>query len=199
MASTEGRSRLQRRTRWPPPPPISPAGTVAAFTTTGSVIASGLLWLFASYRVFSCVHDCAIPPGLGGLLILCLLPIVVLMVWTTVGIAGRPVERDGRSGWMFGLSVIFALGVFFAATRIPSYVCPAGMRLSHFDFCYAASNDRIPPNDWRWLKEVVDLGGAILALTLVRARRWVFATASIAGAMWLFGSLDLLMRRIAHA
>jgi hypothetical protein len=163
------------------------------------VIVSGLVWLFASYRVVSCVHECAIPPGLGGLLILCLAPVVALMVWTMVGISGRPLEPDGASGWMLGLSVIFALGVIFAATRIPSYVCPPGMRLSHFDFCYAASSDRIPPNDWRWLKEVADLAGAIVAVTLIRARRWVYVTAPIAGALWLYGSLDLLMRRIVHA
>jgi hypothetical protein len=163
------------------------------------VIVGGLLWLFASYRVFSCVRDCAILPGLGGLLILCLLPIVALMVWTTVGISGRPIEGDGRSGWMLGLSVIFALGVIFAATRIPSYVCPPGMRLSHFDFCHAVSSDRIPPNDWRWLKEVADLVGAIVAFTLIRARRWVYLTAPIAAAVWLYGSLDLLMRRIVNA
>jgi hypothetical protein len=163
------------------------------------VFVSGLLWFFASFRAFACVRDCAVLPALGGLLVLCVSVVVVVMAWTAIGIIGRPVETDGSSGWMVGLSVIFALGVVFAATRIPSYACPMGMHLSHFGFCFASSSDRFPPTDWRWLKEVIALMGAIVAFTLIRIRRWAYVNAPIAGAVWLFGSLDLLMRRIVHA
>jgi hypothetical protein len=156
------------------------------------------VWLFASYRAFACVHDCAILPGLGGLLVLFVSAIVAIVVRVAIGIAGRSVDTDGPSGWMFGLSVIFALGVLFAATRIPSYTCPAGMRLSAFHFCYAANSDRLPVSDWRWLKGVLDLAGALVAFTLIRAPRWPLVTAPIAGAVWLFGSLDLLVRRLVH-
>jgi hypothetical protein len=199
MVSSESRPRLQRRKQPRQTPPISPAGRIAAYTTAGTVVVSGLLWLFFSFRAFSCVHDCAILPALGGLLVLCTSSVLVLMVWMAIQVPGRPVEAGGSSGWMFGLSVIFAFGVLFAATRIPSYACPAGTHLSAFGFCFASNSDRLPASDWRWLKDLAELAGAILAFTLIRARRWVFITAPLAGAVWLYGSLDLLMRRIVRA
>jgi hypothetical protein len=82
---------------------------------------------------------------------------------------------------------------------LPSVSCPPGQYLSVFRFCYIANSDRFPVIDKRWMKDVADVAGVVVALTLIRWRRLVFVTAPIAGAVWLVGSLDLLVRRIVQA
>jgi hypothetical protein len=49
------------------------------------------------------------------------------------------------------------------------------------------------------MKDVADIAGVVVALTLIRWRRLVFVTAPIAGAVWLVGSLELLVHRIVQA
>jgi hypothetical protein len=199
MELRERHPRRERRRRWPPPTPISPAGMVAGLTTTGCVVASGIVWLVFSYRAFACTGDCAIPPPLGGLLVVVVGAIVALMVWLAISILQQPVESSGSSGWLWGLSVIFGLGIALGAMTLPSVSCPPGQHLSVFRFCYIASNDRFPVIDKRWMKDVADVAGVVVALTLIRWRRLVFVTAPIAGAVWLVGSLDFLARRIVQA
>ncbi len=162
---------------------------VAGLTTTGCVVASGIVWLVFSYRAFACTGDCAIPPPLGGLLV------VVL----AISILQQPVESSGSSGWLWGLSVIFGLGIALGAMTLPSFSCPPGQSLSVFRFCSIANSDRFPVIDKRWMKDVADVAGVVVALTLIRWRRLVFVTAPIAGAVWLVGSLDFLVRRIVQA
>src|SRR5439155_20249807 len=108
MELRERHRRRERRRRWPPPTPISPAGMVAGLTTTGCVVASGIVWLVFSYRAFACTGGCAIPPPVGGLLVVVVGAIVALMVWLAISILQQPVESSGSSGWLWGLSVIFA-------------------------------------------------------------------------------------------
>src|SRR5437867_9807178 len=102
MEPGERHPRRERHRRWPPPSPISPAGKIAGLTTTGCVVASGIVWLVFSYRAFACTIDCAIPAALGGLLVVFVGAVVALMVWLAIGIIQRPVEPNGRSGWLWG-------------------------------------------------------------------------------------------------
>jgi len=171
---------------------------VAGLTTTGCVVASGIVWLVFSYRAFACTGDCAIPPPLGGLLVVLVGAIVALMVWLAISILQQPVESSGSSGGLWGLSVIFGLGIALGAMTLPSLSCPPGQHLSAFRFCYIASNDRFPVIDKRWMKDLADIAGVVVALTLIRWQRLVFVTAPIAGAVWLMGSLELLVRRIVQ-
>ena len=94
--------------------------------------------------------------------------------------------------------MIFGLGIALGAMTLPSLSCPPGQHLSAFRFCYIASNDRFPVIDKRWMKDLADIAGAVVALTLIRWQRLVFVTAPIAGAVWLMGSLELLVRRIVQ-
>src|SRR5436309_4253631 len=198
MEPGERHPRHERRRRSPPPTPISPAGMVAGLTTTGCVVASGIVWLVFSYRAFACTGDCAIPPPLGGLLVVVVGAIVAVMVWLAISILQQPVESSGSSGWLWGLSVIFGLGIALGAMTLPSFSCPPGQSLSAFRLCYIASNDRFPVIDKRWMKDLADIAGVMVALTLIRWQRLVFVTAPIAGAVWLMGSLELLVRRIVQ-
>ena len=122
-----------------------------------------------------------------------------MTVQKAISILQQPVESSGGSGWLWGLSVIFGLGIALGAMTLPSISCPPGQYLSVFRFCYIASNDRFPVIDKRWMKDVADVAGVVVALTLIRWRRLVFVTAPIAGAVWLVGSVDFLVRRIVQA
>ena len=62
----------------------------------------------------------------------------------------------------------------------------------------ATAHSRFPVIDKRWMKDLADIAGVVVALTLIRWQRLVFVTAPIAGAVWLMGSLELLVRRIVQ-
>src|SRR2546425_10122358 len=95
MELRERHPRRERRGRWPPPTPISPAGMVAGLTTTCCVVASGIVWLVFSYRAFACTGDCPIPPPLGGLLVVVVGTIAAPMGRLASSILQRPVEARG--------------------------------------------------------------------------------------------------------
>lgn len=190
---------LKPRERWPPPPPISPEGRIAGLTTSGCVIVSALAWLVVTIRIALCTKDCAIEPGLGGLV---MLPVVVVLVGALAlfrTILARPTDPEAGSAWRFGLGVIFAVGVVAAASWIPSLTCPAGTKLSFFGFCAGENGARLPAASWTWLRRLIDLAGVLVGFTLMRSRRWVRVTAPIAGVVFLVGTGLLLLRTLAKS
>jgi hypothetical protein len=186
--------RRGREERWPPRPPISPEGRIAGLTTTGCVIASAVVWLAVYTRIALCMKGCTVEPGLGGLIGLLVAVALVAAVALARATLSRPTDPEASSAWVFGLSVIFAVGVAAAASAIPSLSCPAGTKLSFFGFCGAENGTRLPAASWTWLRRLIDAAGLVVGFTLVRSRRWVKIGAVVAGAVWLVGSGVLLMK-----
>jgi hypothetical protein len=186
--------RLRRGERWPPRPPISPEGRIAGLTTTGCVIASAVVWLVVYTRIALCMQGCTIEPGLGGLIGLLVAGALVAAIAMARAIVSRPTDPEASSAWMFGLSVIFAVGVVAAASAIPSLTCPAGTELSFFGFCAGENGARLPAASWAWLRRLIDVAGVVVGFTLMRSRRWVKFGSVVAGAVWLVGSGVLLMK-----
>jgi hypothetical protein len=186
---------LRRRgEQWPPRPPISPEGRVAGLTTSGCVIASAVVWLAVYTRIALCMRRCTIEPGLGGLIGLLVAVALVAAVALARATLSRPTDPEASSAWVFGLSVIFAVGVAAAASAIPSLTCPAGTKLSFFGFCAGENGARLPAASWTWLRRLIDVAGVVVGFTLVRSKRWVKVGAVVAGAVWLVGSGVLLVR-----
>jgi hypothetical protein len=190
--------RRQREDRWPPPQPISQEGRIAGLTTTGCVIASAVAWLVVSFQVSQCTQHCSVEPGVGGLVALLVSVVLVAAIGLAWTILVRPTDPEGGLGWVFGLSVIFAVGVLAAASGIPSLTCPHGTKLSFFGFCAGPHGARLDAARWAWLRRLIDVAGVLLAFTLIRSRRWVAVTASVAGVVWLAGTGALLVRTLAE-
>lgn len=188
---------LKPRERWPPPPPISPEGRIAGLTTSGCVMVSALAWLAVTIRIGLCTENCTIEPGLGGLV---LLPVAVALVAAVAvfrAILDRPTDPEASSVWRFGLGVIFAVGVVAAASWIPSMTCPAGTKLSFFQFCAGENGARLPGTSWTLQRRLLDLAGVLVGCTVIRSRRWVKVTAPIAAVVFLGGTGALLLRTLA--
>jgi hypothetical protein len=159
---------------------------------------TGVVWVGFSVRVFVCTGSCAVEPAVGGLLTLLISIGVVVMISFARSVAARPVDPEGSSAWLYGLSIIFALGVAAAVTRIPSVSCPPGSHLSFFGFCAGAHSARLAVHSREWIKALIDAAGIVVAFTLVRSKRWVHAGAPIAGAVWLAGTSDFLVRTMGR-
>jgi len=128
-----------------------------------------------------------------------ILPIVVVVL---VGIArrvnDRPVDPGGSAGWLYGLSIIFVLGVAAAVTSIPTVTCPPGTTLSFFGFCAGAHRSRLPIHSNAGVKWLIDFAAVVIGFTVIRWKRWVRVGAAIAGIAWLAGIGDLLARTLGH-
>ena len=192
---TEGR---RRRERWPPPQPISPAGRLAALTTIGSVLVSSAVWLLVAGRIAMCTTGCTVAQGFGALVLFVAVPVAVAAVALLRHTLPRPVDpsTDAGEGWVWGLAAIFALGAAAGAASIPTLTCPPGTTLSVFGFCAGNDGARIPATSWRWLRWTIGGAGVLIALTLIRSRRWVRVTAPVAAAVFLGGTGVLLWRSL---
>ena len=193
--------RSTQRERWPPPTPISPAGRIAGLTTTGSVLAAGLAWLAVSVRVLLCTRGCTVAAGAGGLVAILVAGVVIAAAALLRATLPRPLDPEAGSGWVYGLGVIFAVGVIAAASGIPDLVCPAGTKLSFFGFCAGPHSTRLAATSWTWLRRWIDvagivLGGLMVGFAALRTRRWVVVTAPIAALVWLAGTTALLLRTV---
>jgi hypothetical protein len=169
-------------------------GRIAGLTTTGCVIVSALVWLVVWIRFALCVHECSFEPGLAGLIALLVAVALVAAVAMARAVLIRPTDPGAASTWRFGLSVIFAVGVIAAASVIPSLTCPTGTKLSFFGFCAGAHGARLPATSWTWVRRLIDVAGIVVGFTLVRSRRWITIGAVLASAVWLAGSVALLVK-----
>ena len=118
MRPSGSRAQVRRDQRWPPLNSITPEGRLAGFVTTGSLVVSGIVWIAFSVRAL--VHSDAhyVESSVGGLLTILLSILVAVLIGVARRVSDRPVEPDGSSGWLYGLSLIFLLGVAAAVTRI---------------------------------------------------------------------------------
>ena len=198
MRSSGTRAQRRRDERWPPLTSIAPEGRIAGLVTTGSLIASGIVWVGFSVRVFVCSGICPVDSAIGGFLTMILSIVVVVLIAIARRTNDRPVEPDGTAGWLYGLSFIFVVGVAAAVTSIPTVTCPPGSTLSFFGFCAGAHRSRLPIHSNAGLKWMIDVAAVVIGFTVIRSKRWIRVGAPIAGIAWLAGTGDLLARTLGR-
>jgi hypothetical protein len=182
MAGTRGAT-----PNWPEEP-ISSVGRFAAFATLGCVMLTGVTYAIVAWMAFACTRGCVVRPALGGLVLLFAIAMCAVGVGLVLQVWRRPVDPAGGSGWTYGLSVIFALGVLGAITRIPDVTCGEGSHLSAFGYCSGLHDARIDPASWIWLKDLIALCGIAVAAAIVPRRRLAVITAPLAAAVWFVGT-----------
>jgi hypothetical protein len=185
---------------WPPRQPISPEGRIAAYATLGSVFVAGLVWAIQASRVSFCLHRCAVNPAIGGVIALLTIGATIVTVMLIRSVSKRPVDPAGDTGWTYGLTAIFVIGIFVAvATGIPRLTCPVGSHLAYSGYCSGPHDAHLDPRNWELLKRLIYLGAVIVGLTVIRRRRWVRVTAPVASLVWLAGTGFLLMRALVRS
>src|ERR1043166_6205024 len=143
MRPSGSRAERRRDKRWPPLNSITREARLAALVTIGCLIASGVVWIGFSVRVFVCSGRCPVESAIGGFLTMILPIVVVVLVGIARRVNDRPVDPGGSAGWLYGLSIIFVRGVAAAVTSIPTVTCPPGTTLSFFGFCAGAHRSRL--------------------------------------------------------
>jgi hypothetical protein len=167
--------------------PISPAGRACAFTTLGCVLVVDVVYAIAAWRAFACAKACAVRPAIGALVLMLALAVCAVGVTLAVNVRRRPIDPEGGGGWSYGLAVIFALGLLGGITRIPDLTCPEAAILSAFGYCSGVHDARIDPANWIWLKDLIAVGGIVVAAIVIPNRRMLPVTAPLAAIVWLVG------------
>jgi len=134
----------------------------------------------------------------AGLLTMLSIVLVVSGIATWRLVRRRPVDPEGSSRFVWGLGLLFALGLGMVAVRIPAFACEQGRFDAVLQLCMHPPTTS-EPTSWLWLKRVVVvvglLGGGSIAVTPRRVRLWV----PLSVAAWVVGTgwvvLDALVIR----
>jgi hypothetical protein len=144
-----------------------------------------------------CLHHCAVNPAIGGVIALITIGATIVAAMLIRAVGKRPVDPAGDSGWTYGLSAIFVIGVFVAiATGIPRLTCPVGSHLAYSGYCSGPHDVHLDPRNWEMLKRLSYLGAVIVGLAVIRRPGWVRVTAPVAALVWLAGTGYLLARAL---
>ncbi len=108
-------------------------------------------------------EDWAGAAGLVSLVSLAAIGAALRIAWT---VWRRPVDPEGSSLWIWGLSVLFILAALAVALLIPVATCPSGTSLDPvFRLCIRGS-ERAPATQWMWAKWAIALGGIGLGIAI---------------------------------
>lgn len=180
------------------PEPISRAGRFAGYTTAGCLVIVGIAFTIAGLAAILCVTGCNVSPAYGGLALFVSVPVTLVGAAIARSVALRPLDPEGRSGWTWGLCLVFAAGVAVATTRFPSFTCSSG---GHADptlgLCIGDRGQRYGATSWSWLKSLVALSGIGLGVFVMRSERIVWLTAPVAALAWIVGFGWLLADTLA--
>ena len=182
---------------------ISPEGAFAGRTLALVLMASGVGLAGASWndlwrRCGDLAGRCTERAAGAGLLTMLSIVLVVSGIATWRLVRRRPVDPEGSSRFVWGLGLLFALGLGMVAVRIPAFACEQGRFDAVLQLCMHPPTTS-EPTSWLWLKRVVVvvglLGGGSIAVTPRRVRLWV----PLSVAAWVVGTgwvvLDALVIR----
>ena len=178
---------------------ISPAGRIAGFVTAGCIIVAGIAFIATSWDELTCAkgpscEDWAGAAGLVSLVSLAAIGAGLRIAWT---VGRRPVDPEGSSLWIWGLSVLFILAALAVALLIPVATCPSGTNLDPvFRLCIRGS-ERIPATQWMWAKWAIAIGGIGLGIAIGKLRRIVVVSAIVTVLAWVFALTWLLRETFA--
>ena len=168
---------------------------MAGFTTGGCLLATGLAYLVTTADDALCTRSCSMSPSFSALVWMTAAGVTALAVAILRSVHMRPVEPDGETGWMWGLSALFVLGAWLIVGGFPTNACPAGAHLDpNFDLCIdVARARRFPATDRAVVKDLATFGALAIGLTAMRWRRGVAVVAPVAAVTWLAGTGWLLL------
>jgi hypothetical protein len=170
---------------------ISPAGRIAGFVTAGCIIVAGTAFIATSWDELTCAKgpSCEDWAGAAGLVSL-----VSLAAWT---VWRRPLDPEGSSLWIWGLSVLFILAALAVALLIPVATCPSGTNLDPvFRLCIRGT-ERLPATQWMWAKWAIAIGGIGIGIAIGKLRGIVVVSAILTALAWAFALTWLLRETFA--
>jgi hypothetical protein len=180
---------------------ISPVGRIAGWVTAGCLVVAGVAFIATSWDELTCAKgpSCEDWAGFAGLVSLVSLAAIgagVRIVWT---VWRRPVDPDGSSLWIWGLSVLFILAALTVALLIPVATCPSGTSLDPIFRLCIRGTERRPATQWMWAKWALAIGGIGLGIAIGKLRRFVVVSAIITALTWVFALTWLLRETFAGA
>lgn len=182
---------------------ISPAGALAGRAFALVLVASGVALTIASWddlwrRCGAIEGRCVERAAGAGLLTILAAIAVVGGVATWVRIGRRPVDPEGSSRYVWGLGVVFAVGMILVAARIPGFTCERGRFDEALELCMHPPSTSEPAR-WLFVKQAIVavglLGGVAIALTPRLVRLGVV----LAGAAWLAGTGRVVFETLIRA
>src|SRR5437868_4865840 len=183
-------------------PEISPPGRIAAYTTATCLILTGGAFLYFSWDELTCDPTrplCAgFTPALGFLISVAAAAALVGGVAIGVVVRRRPVAAEGYSSWTYALSTLFVLGTLAVVGLLPVFTCPAGTHLDALAGLCINRSTRFDAAHWVWLKWLITIAGLGVGVTLVHRARWIFVTAPVTAAVWVFGFGWLLTQTVGR-
>jgi hypothetical protein len=178
---------------------ISPAGKIAGFVTAGCIIVAGIAFIATSWDELTCAkgpscEDWAGAAGLVSLVSLAAIGAGLRIAWT---VWRRPVDPEGSSLWIWGLSVLFILAALAVALLIPVATCPSDTSLDPVFRLCIRGNERLPATQWMWAKWAIAIGGIGIGVAIGKLRRFVVVSAIVTALAWAFALTWLLRETFA--
>jgi hypothetical protein len=176
---------------------ITAEGARAAYTLSGVLVVSGTAFAVAAadelWRRCPTGSDaCATSAAAAGLVTLVSIAAIAAGIALFRGVRRRPVDPGGSSRFVIGLGILFALGVWLVAWRIPPWTCARGRFDPVLELCMHPPTTS-EPTSWALDRLALALlalaGGAVIALR----PRWVRVTAPLSVLAWACGAGWLLV------
>jgi hypothetical protein len=176
---------------------ITPEGALAAHVLVAVLVATGIAYALASWdelwrRCDRADGTCATSAAAAALVTMLALGLVAGAVAMERRVLRRPVDPEGRSGYVVGLGVLFAAGLLLVAWRLPEGTCDRGRYDPILDLCLhppttSDAKNLIP------LKAALALLGVLGGVVIAARPRWAKLTAWLAVLAWIAGAGMLLV------